>query len=166
DADVVTAADPGSGEVVGQAIGAIVELRVRQPPAATGDRRAFRDGAGDGLEEVGEVELHRCRLAGLGRAAEQLTDPEQLQGAATEGQLELLRPQEVAVQRVGDVDADPTVKVLRGGVRSEEHTSELQSPCNLVCRLLLEKKKARTSPSAPFPRSSRRPPSRPCSRPT
>src|SRR5256885_8787993 len=32
----------------------------------------------------------------------------------------------------------------RGGFqqqRSEEHTSELQSPCNLVCRLLLEKKK-------------------------
>src|SRR2546426_9891639 len=28
-----------------------------------------------------------------------------------------------------------------GNVRSEEHTSELQSPCNLVCRLLLEKKK-------------------------
>src|SRR5256885_5905008 len=29
----------------------------------------------------------------------------------------------------------------RGLSRSEEHTSELQSPCNLVCRLLLEKKK-------------------------
>src|SRR5256885_8388923 len=28
-----------------------------------------------------------------------------------------------------------------GLLRSEEHTSELQSPCNLVCRLLLEKKK-------------------------
>src|SRR2546426_5194896 len=28
-----------------------------------------------------------------------------------------------------------------GEDRSEEHTSELQSPCNLVCRLLLEKKK-------------------------
>src|SRR5256885_5434423 len=28
-----------------------------------------------------------------------------------------------------------------GGGRSEEHTSELQSPCNVVCRLLLEKKK-------------------------
>src|SRR5256885_12584409 len=28
--------------------------------------------------------------------------------------------------------------------RSEEHTSELQSPCNLVCRLLLEKKKRQT----------------------
>src|SRR3989454_11133219 len=42
-----------------------------------------------------------------------------------------------------------TVKIHRGHVmrkmqadsRSEEHTSELQSPCNLVCRLLLEKKK-------------------------
>src|SRR2546426_6741274 len=32
-----------------------------------------------------------------------------------------------------------------GGVRSEEHTSELQSPCNLVCRLLLEKKKKQSS---------------------
>src|SRR5688500_19261318 len=29
----------------------------------------------------------------------------------------------------------------RAARRSEEHTSELQSPCNLVCRLLLEKKK-------------------------
>src|SRR5256885_2709891 len=34
--------------------------------------------------------------------------------------------------------------------RSEEHTSELQSPCNLVCRLLLEKKK----PSGTWPPSS------------
>src|SRR2546426_3813725 len=31
--------------------------------------------------------------------------------------------------------------VRDGAGRSEEHTSELQSPCNLVCRLLLEKKK-------------------------
>src|SRR2546426_5534899 len=30
-------------------------------------------------------------------------------------------------------------------MRSEEHTSELQSPCNLVCRLLLEKKKKKTN---------------------
>src|SRR2546426_8346590 len=37
-----------------------------------------------------------------------------------------------------------TVRITRpevNGTRSEEHTSELQSPCNLVCRLLLEKKK-------------------------
>src|SRR5256885_3131095 len=33
------------------------------------------------------------------------------------------------------------VKQESQGIRSEEHTSELQSPCNLVCRLLLEKKK-------------------------
>src|SRR5256885_6716826 len=32
----------------------------------------------------------------------------------------------------------------QGRARSEEHTSELQSPCNLVCRLLLEKKKKKT----------------------
>src|SRR5256885_12870598 len=32
-----------------------------------------------------------------------------------------------------------------GEERSEEHTSELQSPCNLVCRLLLEKKKIITT---------------------
>src|SRR5256885_12927390 len=39
--------------------------------------------------------------------------------------------------------------------RSEEHTSELQSPCNLVCRLLLEKKKTFAActcpPSCPSP---------------
>src|SRR5256885_5626147 len=33
---------------------------------------------------------------------------------------------------------------LKSVDRSEEHTSELQSPCNLVCRLLLEKKKTHT----------------------
>src|SRR2546426_8304090 len=33
------------------------------------------------------------------------------------------------------------VAVAVSAARSEEHTSELQSPCNLVCRLLLEKKK-------------------------
>src|SRR5256885_9040346 len=34
----------------------------------------------------------------------------------------------------------PQRSILRNTGRSEEHTSELQSPCNLVCRLLLEKK--------------------------
>src|SRR5256885_10930971 len=36
--------------------------------------------------------------------------------------------------------------------RSEEHTSELQSPCNIVCRLLLEKKKKRDTCDRPTPR--------------
>src|SRR5256885_8888482 len=43
-------------------------------------------------------------------------------------------------------DAGPALhlrgrQTQRAARRSEEHTSELQSPCNLVCRLLLEKKK-------------------------
>src|SRR2546426_8611013 len=38
--------------------------------------------------------------------------------------------------------------LLWGMKRSEEHTSELQSPCNLVCRLLLEKKKRRAGDPA------------------
>src|SRR5256885_11138099 len=39
-------------------------------------------------------------------------------------------------------------RALIGLERSEEHTSELQSPCNLVCRLLLEKKKRMSASSA------------------
>src|SRR2546426_7343422 len=42
---------------------------------------------------------------------------------------------------------------LLEGTRSEEHTSELQSPCNLVCRLLLEKKKNITKTGLPRPRT-------------
>src|SRR5256885_7006080 len=42
------------------------------------------------------------------------------------------------------------------GQRSEEHTSELQSPCNLVCRLLLEKKKPRTCLALPLAEGRRR----------
>src|SRR5256885_8893079 len=50
----------------------------------------------------------------------------------THGPVEELA-REVAETLPGDLDK-----------RSEEHTSELQSPCNLVCRLLLEKKKNTT----------------------
>src|SRR2546426_5491372 len=43
---------------------------------------------------------------------------------------------------LGDQPPSPRdLVLLRREIRSEEHTSELQSPCNLVCRLLLEKKK-------------------------
>src|SRR5256885_2398912 len=44
------------------------------------------------------------------------------------------------LQRLGRGEACAHIQ-LELAVRSEEHTSELQSPCNLVCRLLLEKKK-------------------------
>src|SRR5688500_19999965 len=43
-------------------------------------------------------------------------------------------------RRAADPEPAPSSD-LRVTPRSEEHTSELQSPCNLVCRLLLEKKK-------------------------
>src|SRR2546426_5220186 len=47
--------------------------------------------------------------------------------------------------RAAGRQSGPGVRCRRGNrVRSEEHTSELQSPCNLVCRLLLEKKKKKT----------------------
>src|SRR5258706_8282380 len=46
--------------------------------------------------------------------------------------------------------------------RSEEHTSELQSLTNLVCRLLLEKKKTRTRQPAYRPERCARDPSRTC----
>src|SRR5437764_10370510 len=42
---------------------------------------------------------------------------------------------------VGDNSIDIVTKPIKTYVRSEEHTSELQSPMYLVCRLLLEKKK-------------------------
>src|SRR2546426_7845657 len=49
--------------------------------------------------------------------------------------------------RIGDIPPGTyKVTMWHAGFRpkrSEEHTSELQSPCNLVCRLLLEKKKKR-----------------------
>src|SRR5256885_11491649 len=44
-------------------------------------------------------------------------------------------------------------ELLALGARSEEHTSELQSPCNLVCRLLLEKKNQHACPSRHVPSS-------------
>src|SRR5256885_11059510 len=48
------------------------------------------------------------------------------------------------VQPARHLEPDGDVPVVAAGVRSEEHTSELQSPCNLVCRLLLEKQKLTT----------------------
>src|SRR2546426_8327022 len=44
--------------------------------------------------------------------------------------------------RIADTVTNPSSRRKNANAaRSEEHTSELQSPCNLVCRLLLEKKK-------------------------
>src|SRR5256885_7984869 len=54
-----------------------------------------------------------------------------------------LRGPEVESDRRGEARCGNSPAEARRERRSEEHTSELQSPCNLVCRLLLEKKKKR-----------------------
>src|SRR5256885_10970692 len=59
-------------------------------------------------------------------------------GRAHARAIALLGRGRVALARRGSRRRRPRLEPLR--VRSEEHTSELQSPCNLVCRLLLEKK--------------------------
>src|SRR5256885_11932529 len=56
----------------------------------------------------------------------------------------ILRDQSAQQTLAGGVVLDPFAPAQTDR-RSEEHTSELQSPCNLVCRLLLEKKKAPTT---------------------
>src|SRR2546426_498088 len=69
------------------------------------------------------------------RPARQRARPEQ---PVPEGRFHLAPEPVLQGPRGGDVGGAPA------GARSEEHTSELQSPCNLVCRLLLEKKKKTT----------------------
>src|SRR5690348_17532450 len=60
-------------------------------------------------------------------------------GQSLRGEQVLMHPDDEHLLVVGPVeDADPAPP---GQGRSEEHTSELQSPVHLVCRLLLEKKK-------------------------
>src|SRR5256885_11029031 len=60
----------------------------------------------------------------------------------------LLHTSEPAVALEQRPDARVGERIVVADRRSEEHTSELQSPCNLVCRLLLEKKKKQTISSS------------------
>src|SRR2546426_4524857 len=66
-------------------------------------------------------------------------------------QPDLLRGREVGVPQLrpnpGCLGFELGLLAVRHARRSEEHTSELQSPCNLVCRLLLEKKKQNPTPT-------------------
>src|SRR5438876_9083011 len=71
---------------------------------------------------IGDVRLHCQCLAGQGR-------------------------RERAGRSAISIDEDHPHPLVRQAPRSEEHTSELQSPVHLVCRLLLEKKKKPTQTS-------------------
>src|SRR5256885_7655446 len=62
--------------------------------------------------------------------------------------------QPVARRRRSLTSSKRGMRSLAPSERSEEHTSELQSPCNLVCRLLLEKKNILINHAAVYPRAT------------
>src|SRR5256885_12618272 len=98
---------------------------IRRPPRSTLFPyttlfRSSRHGAHPAILGAVEKQLHIVRLRHL-----QAVLDDELARALVE--LE----QAAVLHRIGQAHV----------ARSEEHTSELQSPCNLVCRLLLEKKK-------------------------
>src|SRR5256885_6527595 len=82
--------------------------------------------------------LFRSLNVGMGDAVK---NPKGLEAAVAE--LAAITGQQPVVTRAKKSIANFNLRqgVAIGTPRSEEHTSELQSPCNLVCRLLLEKKK-------------------------
>src|SRR2546426_9021974 len=94
--------------------------------------------AEDGIRDYKVTGVQTCALP-ISRAPPGA--PPSAARAAAEGEVGL----GVQVEPVGRAGREPRRASERdhGGIvgRSEEHTSELQSPCNLVCRLLLEKKK-------------------------
>src|SRR5256885_2176677 len=83
-----------------------------------------------------------ARAGGLGEAVSGLATCQAAAGLPTTVFMplyQIVRETTPSLERTGSALAIPL------GGRSEEHTSELQSPCNLVCRLLLEKKKKRNT---------------------
>src|SRR2546427_9531600 len=92
--------------------------------------------------EIGAALEHRLRVRALGaRRAVQHRPVARVVG-------------ELARQLVRDPEPDARVERPEDADRSEEHTSELQSQSNLVCRLLLEKKKKKTSRTLNIPNSA------------
>src|SRR5256885_5450212 len=110
--------------------------------------------AEDGIRDYKVTGVQTCALPIYGHAR----DP-----AGAFGRIAFLDQLPVAEEGGADVvllevegeagDAVLELQHLERDRRSEEHTSELQSPCNLVCRLLLEKKK-KTHVSDTFPPAS------------
>src|SRR2546426_2910811 len=101
---------------------------IRRPPRSTlfPYTTLFRSVYGESLDDILGIVHAKDILAGLRSA----------KGGSLRA---VLRPAVFVpgTREVEDVLAD--MKRQKIHLRSEEHTSELQSPCNLVCRLLLEK---------------------------
>src|SRR5256885_9661610 len=88
---------------------------------------------GDWSSDVCSSDLERSRITGIVALENLLARVDEL---VVIRDLIAVRRGRDLIDRIGRVVCEP-----RAQARSEEHTSELQSPCNLVCRLLLEKKK-------------------------
>src|SRR2546426_3806416 len=158
-------------------------LIVGLAPAAHGGNRTGRTFTGDRSGEFLYGALHRagfanqptsvskddglvlrdCYIAAAVRCAPPQNKPARIEFARCQPYLErevvILRRLRVVVV-LGAVAMQAFLRTWRATghdlpspVRSEEHTSELQSPCNLVCRLLLEKKKKKHMRRTVSPRS-------------
>src|SRR2546426_7853494 len=100
---------------------------IRRPPRSTlfPYTTLFRS-VGPGGREIARVQARRNEVSGIQNWRN--NDRSEQMAVA------------IAVRHGGEIRAATDGGRSTTG-RSEEHTSELQSPCNLVCRLLLEKKK-------------------------
>src|SRR5256885_10386897 len=94
---------------------------IRRPPRSTlfPYTTLFRSPPGSSLSDIGKIMADNPEYAHLGAVGATIGD----------------------FIPAGPGTLPQYVKMWHSVFRSEEHTSELQSPCNLVCRLLLEKKK-------------------------
>src|SRR2546426_9051560 len=90
---------------------------------------------------------HVVLPASMARSVYPYSTTGQLAGGAAQDYLEPLAMLGYLAHATKRVRLGTSVLVVPYRNRSEEHTSELQSPCNLVCRLLLEKKKKQKQPN-------------------
>ena len=109
---------------------------------------AFRDLEACVIEGVSAIHLPLCENAAQVAAISAMIGELEEERGLDPGKIGLVTMLESAgaVLKASEIaNASPRLVGMTVGVedyaRSEEHTSELQSPCNLVCRLLLEKKK-------------------------
>src|SRR2546426_8492967 len=112
-------------------------------------KRAVQHDAYYGRERIGR-EFFRARDEVARGAVHQRVHATKLGFSRGDGRFDRGRVAHVAsgeaalAARFADLFGGLAQRLFAPPGRSEEHTSELQSPCNLVCRLLLEKKKQPT----------------------
>src|SRR5256886_13594853 len=96
--------------------------------------------AEDGIRDLTVTGVQTCALPISSRSTAASISPELFPGAGAPTTSDDVKPLN-RVMTLGPARNSVRVRAETGTIRSEEHTSELQSQSNLVCRLLLEKKK-------------------------